>query len=118
MWIAPRLAQFMALYPALRLEACYVDRYADRVADGFDIAVRIGEMKDGRQVSQRLAPTHRLICASPDYLARKPALRDADDLLRHHCLGFTPMSTYPLWHLQRGGNCVRFAFGVGWRRTM
>jgi len=103
MWIAPRLAEFMALYPALRIEACYADRYVDLVADGFDVAVRIGEMKDSRLVSKQLAPTHRLICAAPAYLARRPALSDIDDLMHHDCLGFTPMSTHPVWHLQRGG---------------
>lgn len=102
MWIAPRLPEFLALYPTLRVEACYGDRYADLVADGFDIAVRIGEMSDSRLVSKRLAPTHRLICAAPAYLARQPPLRQADDLLQHDCLGFTPMSTHPVWHLQRG----------------
>ena len=103
LWIAPRLPEFMAQYPALRIEASYADRYTDLIADGFDVAVRIGEMKDSRLVSKRLAPTHRLICAAPGYFETHPALRDADDLRQHNCLGFTPMSTHPVWHLQRAG---------------
>lgn len=103
LWIAPRLPEFLSLYPSLRLEACYADRYVDLVADGFDVAIRIGEMQDSRLISKPLAPTHRLVCAAPGYLAHRSALRTADDLLQHDCLGFTPMATYPIWHLERAG---------------
>lgn len=102
MWIAPRLPEFMARHPTLSIEACYADRQVDLVAEGFDVAVRIGAMKDSRLVSKLLAPTRRMICASPAYLASHRALLEPDDLTHHDCLGFTPMFGHPVWHLQRG----------------
>ncbi|SKB88470.1 LysR family transcriptional regulator [Luteibacter sp. 22Crub2.1] len=102
MWVAPRLTEFLALHPSVRIEASFSDRYVDMVAEGFDVAVRIGEMKDSRLISQRVAPAGRMICAAPSYLERRPPLTTPDDLTRHDCLGFTPMFTHPVWHLQRG----------------
>jgi DNA-binding transcriptional LysR family regulator len=103
MWIAPRLPEFLARYPALRIEANYTDRYVDLVADGFDAVVRLGEMKDSRLIGRRIAMTRRLICAAPSYLDRRLALKEADDLLRHDCVCFTRLATHPVWHLQRNG---------------
>lgn len=102
LWIGPRLPSFLARYPALRVEACYADRYVDIVADGFDVALRIGEMKDSRLLGKRIALTRRMICASPAYLAGHADISEPEDLRRHACLGFTPMFTHPVWHLRRG----------------
>ena len=48
-----------------------------------------------------LAPTRRVLCASPAYLARSAPLRQPDDLQRADCLMFTPMASHPIWHLQQ-----------------
>jgi DNA-binding transcriptional LysR family regulator len=103
MWIASRLPEFLARYPAVRVEALYADRYTDLIAEGFDAGIRLGEMKDSRLIGRRLAMTRRLLCAAPSYLDRRPALREPDDLLRHDCVGFTRLATYPVWHLSRDG---------------
>lgn len=103
MWVAPRLPEFLARYPALRVEASYTDRYVDLVADGFDAAIRLGEMKDSRLIGRRIAMTHRLICAAPSYLGQRPALKEPDDLRRHDCVCFTRLATHPVWNLHRNG---------------
>ena len=103
MWVAPRLPEFLARYPALRVEASYTDRYVDLVADGCDAAIRLGEMKDSRLIGRSIAMTHRLICAAPSSLDRRPPLNEANDLLRHDCVCFTRLATHPVWHLQHGG---------------
>jgi len=101
LWIGPRLPGFLARYPDVRVEASYADRYVDIVAEGFDVALRIGEMKDSRLLGKRIAPTRRLICASPAYLGAHGVPGEPEDLRRHACLGFTPMFTHPVWHLRR-----------------
>lgn len=103
MWIAPRLPAFMARYPKLRVEAIYTDRYVDLIAEGFDAGVRIGKLEDSRLIARPVASMNRLLCASPGYLEHRPILRNADDLQRHDCIGFIPMSTHPVWHLARNG---------------
>lgn len=100
-WIAPLLPAFLKLYPDVRIVASYADRYADIIAEEFDAAVRIGDMKDSRLVSQRLAPTRRVLCAAPGYLREAAALNVPDDLRRVDCLMFTPMATHPVWHVEK-----------------
>jgi DNA-binding transcriptional LysR family regulator len=103
MWIAARLPEFLARYPAVRVEALYADRYTDLIAEGFDAGIRVGEMKDSRLIGRRLAMTCRLLCAAPSYLDRRPAPIEPDDLLRHDCICFTRLTTHPAWHLHRDG---------------
>lgn len=103
MWVAPRLPEFLMRYPALRIEVSYADRYVDLVAEGFDAAVRLGEMKDSRLIARQLASTRRLLCAAPGYLAHRPVLGAPDDLLNHDCLCFTRLASHPVWHLHRNG---------------
>lgn len=111
MWVAPRLPEFLARYPSLRVEASYTDRYVDVIAEGFDAVVRLGGMTDSRLVARRIAPTSLLLCAAPSYLERRTPLKEADDLLRHDCVCFTRIATHPVWYLQRNGKtrAVRIA---------
>ncbi|WP_200888528.1 LysR substrate-binding domain-containing protein [Pseudomonas aeruginosa] len=87
MWVAPILPAFLAAYPDLVVETAFEDRYVDLVAESFDVAVRIGTLTDSRLVARRLAPSRRLLCASPAYLqAHGTPVRPAD-LAQHACLG-------------------------------
>jgi DNA-binding transcriptional LysR family regulator len=103
LWVAPRLPEFLAKYPGIRVEASYSDRYVDLIAEAFDVGIRIGEMKDSRLVGRRLAMTRRLICAAPSYFDAHAALTEADDLARHECISFTRLATHPVWYLSRHG---------------
>jgi DNA-binding transcriptional LysR family regulator len=101
-WIAPLLDDFMARYPALQLETSFSDRYVDIIGEQFDVAIRIGAMRDSGVFSRKLADTRRLLCASPAYLASVGALEQPEHLSRVDCLMFTPMSTHPVWHFEDG----------------
>lgn len=102
MWVAPILPAFLAAYPDLVVETAFEDRYVDLVAESFDVAVRIGTLTDSRLVARRLAPSRRLLCASPAYLqAHGTPVRPAD-LAQHACLGFSRLASHPLWHLRDG----------------
>jgi len=103
MWIAPRMPEFLARYPSIRVEALYADRYIDLIDEGFDAGVRVGELNDSRLIGRRLAMSRRLLCAAPSYLGRRSALKEPDDLLRHDCICFTRLTTHPSWHLHRDG---------------
>jgi DNA-binding transcriptional LysR family regulator len=56
------------------------------VAEGFDLAVRIADLADSSLVAKRLAPNHRVLCATPDYLIHKGMPRDLNDLQQHQLL--------------------------------
>lgn len=96
MHIAPHLGGFLAQHPDITVNINLSDAFVDIVADGFDLAVRIAALDDSSYVARRLAPNHRLLVASPAYLERRGAPRDAADLADHNCLTAAPQDTWRL----------------------
>jgi DNA-binding transcriptional LysR family regulator len=86
--LAAPLARFAAANPELRLEIAFSDRFVDVVEEGYDLVVRIGDLPDSSLVARRLAPCRRVLCASPDYLARRGTPRAPDELEGHIAIGY------------------------------
>ncbi len=84
--IAPHLGRFMDENPAVVVELELADSFVDLIADGFDVAIRIGELVDSSLVARRLADVHRVLCATPGYLAAHGTPLAIADLARHTCL--------------------------------
>lgn len=97
MWIAPCLPEFMAAHPQVRIEASYANRFVDLVAEGFDVAVRLGELADSRLAARRIASRRRLLCAAPSFLERHGAPGRPEDLARLPCLAFSGLAAHPNW---------------------
>jgi len=90
--LTPALSAYLERYPEVSVDLTLSDRVADLMEEGFEAAIRVGELADSPLVAKPLAPYRLMICASPDYLARKGTPRTPDDLSRHDCLSFTPAS--------------------------
>ncbi|QCI65680.1 LysR family transcriptional regulator [Phreatobacter stygius] len=71
--IAPHLRSFLSANPDLVVHLELSDSFVDIVGEGYDLAVRIGELDDSSFVARRLAPNHRLLVAAPAYLAERGA---------------------------------------------
>lgn len=69
-WLSGMLADFVLAYPQVIVETEYADRFVDLIGEGFDAAIRIGELADNRLVASKLCDHVRILCASPQYLAR------------------------------------------------
>lgn len=95
--IAPYLGRFMALYPDLQVELAVSDDVVDVVGDGYDVLVRVGELEDSSLVAKKLASCRRVLCASPDYIARAGMPEKLSDLDRFDCLS---TFDYRTWRLQ------------------
>lgn len=87
--IAPLMAEFAALYPGVDIELGFNDRVIDLVDEGWDMAVRVGLLRDSSLVARRLAPCRMVVCAAPEYLARRGTPTGVAQLARHECLGYT-----------------------------
>ncbi len=105
-WIAPRLPEFVAAYPEVQLELRHTDRFVDLVAEGFDAAVRIGELSDSSLTVRRLAQVETILCASPDYVAHRGAPTRPADLDKHECLRFPMEGFRQGWKLRSGDEHV------------
>ena len=97
--ILPGLPDFLRRYPELRVEVTLNDRLVDLIEEGFDIGVRIRKLEDSALVSRRLAPSRRVLAASPDYLARQGRPRRLEDLADHECLIYAYQVEGALWRL-------------------
>lgn len=87
--VAPALAEFARLHPAVSVDLGLSDRVVALVEEGWDMAVRIGRLADSSLVARRLAPCRTLVCAAPSYLAARGAPRAVADLAGHNCMGYT-----------------------------
>jgi DNA-binding transcriptional LysR family regulator len=84
--IAPHLQSFFSKYPEIELEMNLSDDFVDIIRNGYDLAVRIGELKDSSLVARKLASDNRVICAAPNYLKERGEPKSLEDLEFHNCL--------------------------------
>jgi DNA-binding transcriptional LysR family regulator len=84
--VAPLAPKFLAMHPDVSLSLNLSDRVVDIVNEGFDSAVRVGDLPDSSLVSVRLADNRRLCVAAPAYLKRAGTPRHPSELMRHDCL--------------------------------
>ncbi len=84
--IAPLIPRFAQRYPKVELALSLSDRSLDLIEQGFDLAVRIAELKDSSLAARKLAPNRRVVCASPAYLRAHGEPKTPQDLAKHNCL--------------------------------
>lgn len=84
--IAPHLRSFLETNPDLVVHLELSDSFVDIVGEGYDLAIRIGELDDSSFVARRLAPNHRLLVAAPSYLAERGAPATIGALAGHALL--------------------------------
>ncbi|ODN71704.1 HTH-type transcriptional regulator DmlR [Methylobrevis pamukkalensis] len=103
MHIAPYLGEFLEANPDLGVNLVLSDDFVDVVGEGYDLAIRIAELADSSLVVRRLAPAHRVLCASPDYLEAHGTPKSIEDLSDHICLAAAHQDP---WRLEGPGGPV------------
>lgn len=97
-WVAPILPPFFRMYPDVAIDLHLSDALVDIVGDGFDAALRIGDLQDSSLVAQKLCPVAPVVAASPAYLAEHGLPCHPSDLAAHHCLGYAYRPRRDVWH--------------------
>ena len=90
---------FLAAYPKTRVELHLTDDTLNLVGNRIDLAFRTGILPDSTLIARKLGSTHRILCASPDYLARRGVPVASADLARHHCVIAGPSTGSAHWVL-------------------
>ena len=103
-YLAAALARFGAAHPGLSIELTLNDRQVDLVEEGFDLALRIGQLADSALVARRLTPCRLMVVASPGYLAARGEPERPEALLEHECLTYA---------YARDGRLARFTKSKG-----
>ncbi len=105
--VVPHAPAFVARNPGVRVSFGLTDQVIDLVRLGFDLGVRIGGAIDPNFVAIKLAANRRVVCATPEYLARCGVPRTLDDLARHNCLAFNLQGGQQGgWHFRSGDKTV------------
>ncbi|MQT32169.1 LysR family transcriptional regulator [Pseudomonas helleri] len=98
-WIAPLLLKLAAQYPALELEMVFSSRAVDFAEEGYDLAVRIGNLEDSTTLAARQIGSQSLVvCASPAYLQAHGQPQSPADLASHACIGTLRNGRVEGWH--------------------
>ena len=101
--IIPRLPKFLAAHPLLQVEMSVADQRQDLVAEGADIAIRVGELDDSVFGARRLATLERMLVAAPNYLKARGTPKTPADLASHDCVFGPGNFGRDSWSFRRNG---------------
>jgi DNA-binding transcriptional LysR family regulator len=87
--LAPLVVSFQASYPDVRIHIFITERIVDQIADGVDLAFRVGELEDSSLVARKILTYRHQLVASPAYLEKRTAPKTPQDLLGHRLLAFS-----------------------------
>ncbi|WP_018153065.1 LysR family transcriptional regulator [Leeia oryzae] len=93
LYVMPGIVSYLQHYPAMDIAALFLDRVVNLLEEGVDVAVRIGSLPDSSMKAIRVGQVRRVLCASPDYLARHGTPATPADLREHTIIaasGVTP----------------------------
>jgi DNA-binding transcriptional LysR family regulator len=95
--LGPAITAFLRAHPEVEFELDFNDRQVDLLAEGFDLALRIGDLADSTLIARRLATIQSCVCASPAYLERAGIPAHPDELARHACLTYSLVPEPQVW---------------------
>lgn len=105
--VAPAISLLAERYPELEIRLEVFDRVVDIVGEGFDLEIRVGDDLPSQHICKRLVSNKRVLCATPDYLARRDTPTSLDDLQRHDCLVLKERNnSFGVWQLSRNDKPV------------
>ncbi|MBV7298892.1 LysR family transcriptional regulator [Enterovibrio paralichthyis] len=103
-YIAPLANDFMQVHTKLSVEFHFTNDVVDIVHDGYDLAIRTGELKDSTLMARKLAPRRLYVCASPRYLKEHGYPKHLEDLQSHNCL----VGLVDTWAFEENGTPVQY----------
>lgn len=86
--LLPVMCDFMSQYPDIELDLDFTNRNVDLIEEGFDAAIRVGNLEDSRLSARNCGSFNLILVASPIYIARRGMPKQISDLSNHDCLHF------------------------------
>ena len=87
-YIAPALPAFLERFPDINVDLTLSNDDVDIIESNIDVDIRIGQLADSSLIARKLVTSERILCATPAYLANRPAIAAPEDLLAHNCLTY------------------------------
>ncbi|MEO9656019.1 LysR family transcriptional regulator [Marinomonas sp.] len=110
-FIAPVMNDFLISHPKIELDLHLTNREVDIIEEGYDLAIRMGSLKDSSHLSRRLCDREEFLCASKEYVAQHGVPHTLAELSKHHCLS----GSKNYWLFQQNGQRKEVKTQSTWR---
>jgi DNA-binding transcriptional LysR family regulator len=97
--VSPILGQFLVKYPEITVNMVLNNRYVELISEGFDMAIRVGELEDSSLRARKICETQRRMIAAPSYFKRYGRPQKIDDLNDHKLLHYSNASNANVWKI-------------------
>lgn len=97
------ISQYQETQPEVEVDLALNDRVVDIISEGFDLAIRIGQLEESSLVARPLAPVRLVICGAPEYFRRRGVPETPEQLSEHDCLRYTYAADPDRWRFHRDG---------------
>lgn len=100
-FVTPCIVEYLLKFPEMTVSTYFLDRVVNLVEEGMDVALRIGHVADASLKAVQVGQVRRVLCATPQYLARHGIPRHPDELSRHAIIAATGISPDIVWKFGR-----------------
>lgn len=112
--LSPILSEFLSDFPEITVNMVLNNRYVELISEGFDMAIRIGELEDSSLRARKLTETTKRLVASPSYIQQFGRPQKIDDLNEHKLLHYSNQSSGSVWKLTAPSGEKRQVRTAGW----
>ncbi|MBO6774152.1 MAG: LysR family transcriptional regulator [Marinibacterium sp.] len=112
--LSPVLSDFLAEFPDITVNMVLNNRYVELISEGFDMAIRVGELEDSTLRARKLTETTKRMIASPNYFQQYGRPQKIDDLNDHKLLHYSNQSSGNVWKLTAPSGEKRQVRTAGW----
>lgn len=108
-FLTKMIADFAVKYPDVKMEIEFDDRNVDMIAEGYDISIRIGFLKDSSLIARKLAPCPLILCASKDFINKYGEPKRADELIKFPAIIYNRNNHLKIWQYEDQKGNVKIA---------
>jgi DNA-binding transcriptional LysR family regulator len=112
--VSPILGEFLHNYPDITVNMVLNNRYVELISEGFDMAIRVGELEDSSLMARKICETQRRMIAAPSYFKEYGRPERIDDLNEHKLLHYSNSSSGNVWKLTAPSGELRQVRTAGW----
>ncbi|EYD78153.1 Transcriptional regulator, LysR family [Rubellimicrobium mesophilum DSM 19309] len=112
--LSPVLGDFLQEYPGITVNMVLNNRYVELISEGFDMAIRIGELEDSTLRARKIAETSKRMIAAPAYFAQYGRPEKIDDLNEHKLLHYSNQANSAVWKITAPSGEKRQVRTAGW----
>ena len=112
--LSPVLDEFLTAYPDISVNMVFKNRYVELISEGFDMAVRVGDLEDSSLRARRICESTQRLIAAPSYFAQHGRPRRIDDLTEHRLLHYSNQASANVWKITAPSGEERQIRGTGW----